>query len=218
MSIINLPIKPQAFEVVRDRIGRILADELYNQWLLTYDPDFKAKVWVERFLQFDKTEVPAVNVMLAQGDYGGQTAIQSDGTYRYFVDVYMSAKAGADGPGDVKALIRLHKVMGKCRAIIMDPRYITLGFLRPPGFIMNRHFESIQIQNPNEREHDADNNVMGRLILSVKVPEATDNVVPGNIQEFVTNVRLGLTDQGYLWDRIQYLQPDYIFPDNSTDQ
>lgn len=212
MSVINKPIKPQAFEIVRDRIGRILADELNNQGQISYDKDLmRVKVWMERFLQFDKTEVPAINVMLAQGDYSGQTAIQHDGTYRYFIDCYFGAKAGTDGPGDVKAMFKLHKLLGVCRAIIMDPRYITLGFATPKGFIMNRHFESLNIQNPNEREHDADNNVMGRLTLSVKVPEASDPITFTNIKEFVTNVKLDETDKGYTWDRLQYMQPDYNF-------
>lgn len=200
MSVIDQVIPPQAFEVVRDRISRILADEILNQFQISYNADIlNVKVWTERFLQFDKTELPAVNVTLAEGSYGGQTAIQSDGTYRYNIDCYFKSKANEDEPGDVRAMIKLQRLLGICRSIIEDPRYIRLGFSTNPGFVMNRHFETIQIQNPHQKEHDATNSVMGRLVLSVKVPEITWQARPVDAADFVSTIKLSETEFGYLW-------------------
>lgn len=199
MSVINNVIPPQSFEIVRDRIGRILADELLHQFQLSGNPDLNVKNWIERWLQYDVKELPSVNVMLADGSYGGQTVIQSDGTYRYYIDCHVKAKSSENDPGDQKAMIKLHRLLGVCRSILSDARYKTLGFSTPPGFIMSRQVESIQISNPNHKEHDATSSVMGRLVFAVKVPETTEYVGPTTAREFVTSVMLSNTDKGYLW-------------------
>jgi len=199
MSLIHTIIPPQAFEVVRDRIGRILTDEIDNQFQISYNPDFLVTSWIERFMQFNRTELPAINVTMAEGTYGGQTAIQSDGTYKYFIDAYVNAKTSDDGPGDVRAMFKLQRLLGVCRSILQDARYKTLGFGVRPGFIMSRQIESISIENPKQKEHDAMHSVMGRLVLSVKVPEITDYVQPTNLAEFRTSIKLSETELGYLW-------------------
>src|SRR6478609_6993711 len=118
-AIIPGLIDPQAYEVVRDRVGRILAEELENQYALSgNDREFKVSSWIERMVPFDKTELSAVNVCLAEGSFDGDTVIQSDGTYRYYVDVYVNAKSKNDEDGDVRAMYKLHRILGLCRAII----------------------------------------------------------------------------------------------------
>jgi hypothetical protein len=213
-SIIDGAILPQAYEVIRDRIGRILTEELVSQFAITGDKDFDVTSWIERYLQFDNHELPAVNVMMGDGTFGGQTVIQTDGTYRFYIDVYVKAKSSQDDPGDQRAMLKLHRLLGKCRAIIEDARYKTLAFTTPPGFIMNRHFETIQIQNPNQKEHDATSSVMGRLVLSVKAPEITAYTQPRTLRSFQTAVKLHGTDKGYLWTMIN----DPYYFDNSFDK
>lgn len=202
MSIINVPIGPQSFEIIRDRIGRILAQELQTQFQLNYDLNLRANVWIERFLPFDQAkELPSVNVQLAEGNYGGQTQIQSDGTYRYFVDCYVSAKSSnANGAGDQFAMSKLQRLMGVVRAIMEYSNYKTLGFNTPPGFVMNRHWEGLQIANPDQKRVDAESSVMGRLVLSVKVPENNDlGSLAKTLNILYTQWKLGETDRGYLW-------------------
>jgi hypothetical protein len=214
MSVINEVIGPQSFEVVRDRIGRILADELAAQASMSGNTDLRVFNWIERFLPFDNPELPSVNVKLGEGTYGGQSQIQSDGTYRYYIDAYVKAKSHQDDPGDQKAITKLHRLLGVCRAIIEDPRYKTLGFVTPAGFIMNRHFESIQIQDPGKQEMES--MVMGRLVLSVKVPEYPGGFVVGTaFREMRTTVMLDSTERGYLW--IDRFNPGYRYFDFSFD-
>jgi hypothetical protein len=200
MSVIDVIIPSQSFEIIRNRIGEILADEIANQFDLTDDEDLDASQWIERFVTYDLSELPAINVMMAEGTYSGQTVIQQDGTYRFYIDVYVQAKSGPDDPGDQKAMVKLQRLLGVCRAILEDPKYKTLGYPVPSGFIMNKHIDSIQIQNPNQKEHDALNTAMGRIILSVKAPEVPGGFAPIYlIKEFLTSVRLMETDKGYLW-------------------
>lgn len=215
-SVIEGAILPQAYEVIRDRIGRIITDEIANQFAITADPELDITSWIERYLQYDNSELPAVNVMLSVGQFGGQSVIQTDGTYRFNIDVYVKAKSSMEDPGDQKAMIKLHKLLGKCRAIIEDARYKTLAFATPPGFIMNRHFESIQIRDPNQREHDSTSSVMGRLILSVKAPEITAYTQPRTLRSFKTTVKLASTEKGYQW--VAYNLDDYRFFDFSFDK
>ena len=81
MPKITQAIPPQAFEIIRNRIGLILAEEIDNQSILTYDPDLDLTVWVERTVPFDKTELPSVNVSLARGSYDSKTYRETDSTY-----------------------------------------------------------------------------------------------------------------------------------------
>lgn len=202
MSIINVPIGPQSFEIVRDRVGRILAQELQTQFSLNYDSNFlNMNVWIERFIPFEIKEYPSVNVQLAEGNYGGQTQVQSDGTYRYYVDCYVAARTtNANGPGDQYAMAKLQRLMGVVRGIIEYSGYKTLGFNTPPGFIMNRHWEGLQIANPDQKRIDAESSVMGRLVLSVKVPENNDlGSLAKPLNVLYTHWKLSSTDKGYLW-------------------
>lgn len=200
MSVIANIIPPQSFEIVRDRIGRILADELTNQFQMSGNKVVKVKNFIERVVAFDNTELPAVNVSFAEDSFVWNTAIQSTGTARYYIDVYGNAPSSANGVrGDALAMTNLQRLMGVIRSILMDARYKTLGFDVRPGFIAHRHIESIQVQNPNQKRDDSESTVMGRLIMQVVMPETTEYTVPRNASGFLTQVKLADTGKGYEW-------------------
>lgn len=195
MSLITQAIPPQAFEIVRDRIGAILADEINRQFIITGDAELDLDVWVERFVPFDKEEIPTVNVSLVSGAFSGHTQKNTDGLYSYAIDVHAKAKSSEDDRGDSLAVIRLHRLMGICRAILENPYYKTLGFT--PPFIMNRHCESVSIADPGRQ--DATSAAMGRLIFSVRVIENTELVSPAALYMNNTRVKLHETDKGYFY-------------------
>lgn len=196
MAQIKGIIPAQYFEVIRDRIAEILADELDGQVLLTYDTDLEVKgVYVERSVPFDNTEMPAINVSFSGGDYNNQTVRDADGSYSFFIDVFTQAKTTDDDRGDKLAMFKLHKLLGVCRAIIQNPIYKTLGF--EPPFIMSRQISSIVIAAPKEGE--ALKVVMGRLILAIVAPEDTQLLTAELIAGFDTQVKLALTDKGYIY-------------------
>jgi hypothetical protein len=195
MSVITTLIPAQSFETVRDKIGAILADEVHNQSVLdNNNPDLDAIVWIERLVPFDKTELPAINVMLSNGKYDGQTIAQHDGTYNYNIDVHTSAKSTANNNGDKLAMLKLQRLLGIVRAIIHNPKYVRLGFAAP--FIIHRGIETLQISDP-QINGDALHSVMGRLVLSVKVPETAELSAPVAIAGNTTAVKLQLTDNGF---------------------
>lgn len=196
MSQITIPIPTQAFELVRNRIADILIDELANQATITYKPELDATVFTERFVPFDKVEMPAVNVMLTRGDYDNQTTIDSDGTYRYNIDCYHKAPTTSIKDGDSEAMRKLQTLIGTCRAILESSKYITLGFVAP--FVMNKHVENIQIAAPPDAK-DSSSVVMGRITFVVRVPEEVDKLTPELIAGFDTQVKLGDTDKGYIY-------------------
>lgn len=195
MSLIENAVPPASFELVRDRIGEILAVELPKQLLLTGSYYINATVWVERFIPFDKTEFPAINVMLADGKYDNQDVRQADGTYNFYIDCYQSAASGPtpDKRGDVEAMRRLHRILATVRAIIQSPKYLTLAFAEPK--IMRRQIETLTIANPDAS--DGLSSVQGRLVLNVRVPEYSELMTAVDIVSWHTSVKLELTDKGY---------------------
>ena len=193
--MITQAISPQAFELVRDRIGEILTSELAAQADFTYGEIPDLTVYSERFIPFDNTELPAINISLSRGLLDSQTAIQSDGAYRFNVDVHTLSPSSEGSPGDSEAMHKLHRLIGVVRAILEDPIYKTLGFV--PPFVMNRHVEEIAIADPDPQ--DTASVVMGRLIFVVRVPETVNLIVPNLISGYETNVKLALTDKGYVF-------------------
>jgi hypothetical protein len=215
MSVITTIIAPQSFEIVRDRIGEILADELHSQWILASLTTVEPTVWTERFVPFDKEELPVVNVSLEKGDYSNQDVLKSDGTYRFNIDCYTRAASTDTEAGDVLAVYKLHRLSGLCRAILEHTKYKTLGFV--PPFIMNRHIESISLASPADAA-DATSVVMDRMVLVVRVPEYNGVFVPNLIAGYETSVKLDLTDRGYVWTNPEATEETEIFDNTFSEQ
>lgn len=198
MSLITGVIPAQGFELIRDRIGAILFDEIQNQGVVGGDVFLTSvKVFSERSNSFDKTELPAINVCVAGGNYGNKQQGNSDGTYTYNVDVFCNAKTSDGEAGDEKAAVRMERLLGICRYILEDPLYKTLGFA--PPFIGNTHCVEINIAAAGK--DDADTTRMGRLTFSVRCAETNSLIVPVLIGSYVTHVILS-EGQGYVWEGV----------------
>lgn len=198
MALIDGTIAEQAYEVVRERIGLILATELESQVTAFGNYEADAEVWIERLIPFGNDEMPAINVQLAQGTFDNQTVKQTDGTYTFHIDVHQSAKTiGKEKveQADYLALIKLQRKLGLCRAIISDARYVTLNFARP--FIMYRSIKSMNIANRDAQ--DVTMSVWGRLALEVRVPEVVNLLNLTDLALYETSVKLFETDQGYVF-------------------
>lgn len=194
MSLINSIIPPRAFEAIRDRIGAILFVEISNQADLSYEPEIDADVWIERVIPFNHTELPAINVRLAQGDFSGQTQVQTDGVYNFEIAVFTKAPSSDGVNGDVESVFRLHRLLGLCQAILEDTRYKRLAF--PIPSIPKRWFNQLVIHGPAQQQ-DAMNVSSGHLSFNVQSPENPLTINALVMDQAITTVQLELTDLGY---------------------
>lgn len=204
MSKLTTEIGPRAYELIRNRIAEILIDEFDNQFLFSYDPDIDLDVEVERFVPYQISEMNAVNVMLARGDFDNKTAVKSDGNFRFIIDCYANAESTETERGDSLAMFKLQKIMGICQAILESPYYLTLGFARP--FIEHTRVELIEISQPINVQ-EATSMVAGRITFIVRAAQNADTLVPNLIDGYNTGVKIGLTDRGYVFSGTQPVIP-----------
>jgi len=195
MSVINEIIGEQSFEVVRDRVGEILADELAYQGYLVDNNLFDATVYLERFVRFNASELPAINVSVARGALDNHDQESTDNTVTIFIECHAKAKSGTGVNGDTESVKRMQKLVGTCRAILEDSRYKTLGFA--PPFVMNRHCSEMLFNVPVT--DDSESTCMGRLVLSVRIPESNGLAVPRLLNGYQTTVKISTTEEGYIY-------------------
>lgn len=196
MPQINNLIGPKSFELVRDRLAQVLSIEILNQSTLTGSTLSNAPVYTERFVPFSDTEMPAVNVMLARGDYGMYTAVNQDGTYIYNIDVYHKAKTTPDGRGDMRATKNLQQLVGVVQTILSHHRYKTLGFT--PPFIERVEVRDIKFADPVNSK-DSNSVVMARLTFAVRVPESISPDSAVLLDGYDTSVMIANSIDGYVF-------------------
>lgn len=196
-------ILPRSFEVIRDRIGEILAEELPSQATLLTEPDLDVKVWVERFVPFDKEELPAINVLFNRGDYGNTNIRSQHADFNFEIHLHSKAKSSATDRGDVLSMEKLQRLIGVCQAILMDSSYIRLAFDPPTvaPLISGREVKSIETFSGTDNK-DAESVAMGRIILSVLATDTVEFKPSTVLGGYETSVKLGLTDKGYVFSKL----------------
>jgi hypothetical protein len=200
MVRINIEIPQQAFELVRERIGLILKEEISNQ-VLYYRPDIDAAIWMERSTAFNDSELqegPQVNVSMDRGSYDNKDVNGVDGSYTYNIDVYAQSKTTSAAWGDYNANIIVQKLLGICRYILDNPVYKTLAFT--PPFIERVNVGEIRMATPGNL--DADNVRMGRLTLNVRVAENEALLTANAIAGYESSVKLYETEKGYVFTKL----------------
>ena len=194
MSKITTEIPFQGFELIREKIGEILADEILAQFAIHADPERNATVFIERIIPIDKTETPVVNILYSRSNYDGNTPVNSNGKNSYNIDVYARAKTKIAKSGDTQAMSNLTRILGIVRAILESSHYLTLGFV--PPFVMHTEVTSIEIQDPKDNQ-DGANIMMGRLMFVVDAVEDTEKIQPREAEGYDTQVKLEETDKGF---------------------
>lgn len=211
MPLISVEIPEQNFELIRDRIGLILYQEIENQWSEFGDDDLQAplpnaqisttpeslKVYVDRIVPIDESECPVVNVIFNGGLYSVENSYRGEGGNTFFIDVYAKALGDDNIDADRLANIRLQKILGKIAFILRHSYYKTLGFA--PGFIGGTKVSSIQIADPKDSQLSANGCVMGRLTFDVKASENVTPLETRNMSGFYSTVELFNSDKGYLF-------------------
>lgn len=215
-SIITGQIATQKFELIRDRIGEILLTELTAQGAM-YSPQevFANKVYIERFVPIDHTNFPALNIVLANGDYSNKDQLQADGLYKFWIVCYTGEKSTATQDGDTRATLRMHRILGLCRAILNYGGYRTLGFAPTEVNVKTTYVGSIVIPKVDENG-DAVNAIMGYLEFFVKAPEVVNVVDPVQLLSSAITVKLYDTDEGYYWGYNPDFGSPYVSPSGAN--
>jgi len=200
MAVLTQKISEQNFEIIRDRIALILADEIQAQSLIApLTPELNATVHLERFVPFSQVDMPCVNVVFASGAYDNQNTLTADGLYKYNVDVYAKAKTTSTDGGDKLASIKLHRILGICRAILESPQYRTLAIAAPS--LQRTTIVDINVEEPKNTQ-DGSSVIMGRLTFDVSVCEGVQLQSAQDIGGWKTEVKMNETETGYQFSNI----------------
>lgn len=196
---ITQAIPAQAFEVIRNRIGEIIANEFTAQKVIT--PSWvKPTVWVERYYAFDsETQLPAVNVTFSGGSYLNENIVRSQAEYIYNINVSTASPSTSTANGDKLALLQMQKIVGMIRAILMNPIYVKLGYANNAGVVISRRIESIRIGDKKDIQ-DALSDVVGQIVLVVNAIETTELGTGVEVQMVNSHVRLDESPQGLFFN------------------
>jgi hypothetical protein len=212
MALINGIIPVQNYETIRDAIGAILYTEIVNQESLTGN-SYVSSYFSERFVNPDETDFPCLNIVFSGGDYDNKDQTRVDGYYSYYIAAYASAASTVNEDGDKAATIKLHRILGLCRAILMNPVYNNLGFV--VKVIKSTIVSQINI-GKNDTFSDAANSIMGYIEFKVKCIEDVLLKDPIPLASSLTVVKLYLTDKGYRYGP-DGGELDFLISELSTD-
>lgn len=159
---LNYDILDSNLELIRDRIGVILKEELDNQATRQGDENLTADIFVERYTPPDISEEKIIIVGIDRGTYEHQTSLDQRADFNYTIDIYTSGKQSSTEPGYLNSSKKLHRLAGLVRSILMAPAYIRLGFDTVP-IIARRSVNAMAFDPTNDQE---DLNFSGLLELS----------------------------------------------------
>jgi len=190
---ITYQIGQQNFENIRDNIGQIVADELAGQ---TYATGLNVTVWNERFIQFDQSELPAVNVSYNDTSFGDYSPTSQRGESTYHIDIHADSSHSDSQKGDVAANVIVKRLAGIIRYILMSQENRFLGFA--VGIIQSRWVETIETGKITDQ--DTTHTIVARIVFRVKANEEVQEVAPTTQDKTTTQIKLNETDKGYLYE------------------
>jgi hypothetical protein len=173
MPIITEQIGTQGFELVGNRIGEILLEEVLNQKEIQSFED-NVEIYLELQEPFDKSQDVVISVDYKLSEYEGYTTRDSQGKCLYYVDIWTCGYGIGDTPASIVAKDKLFRYLGIVRYVLSSSKYLTLGF--PAGLIGGKYIEKIIVDNDysnHERHSNQDGSYIrfARVLFSVRVQE-----------------------------------------------
>lgn len=173
MAVITELIPSQGYEIVQNRIGEILAEEIANQQDIQGLTD-DVEVFVERIEPFDKSEDVMISLAFREGDYDGYTQRDTQGSYMYFIDVFAAGGGVGNQSPSTNVKNKLFKYVGFIRYILSSGKIATLGF--PAGLIGGKYIKKITLDTDysnfgNHSNYDGAFIRFCRIIFIVRVQE-----------------------------------------------
>lgn len=139
--LITEKIELQNFEIIKDKLGVILFEELINQKRLQC-VDIDLNVFIERQEPYDDAEDVVINITENNIAYDSIDEKNSQGNISFDIDIYASGNATIDIDGNTNVRRKIDIVKGWIRYILSSTKYKTLDF--PKGFIGGTYVNSIQ--------------------------------------------------------------------------
>jgi hypothetical protein len=172
-----------------------LTAELANQKTLAGENGINITVFLERTCPIDKQELPVINIVYADTQFSDlSTPFTCPGDNKYLIECYVNSASDSSSDGDKKAAIKLARIMGMVRAILMDKRYLYIDF--SGRFIQARSIKSITRTQPRIA-NDVMNTISGTIEAHYTAEEVTE-LEEGMPEAFLdTTVKLFNTDKGY---------------------
>lgn len=197
MSLID---KQDNFEIVRDKISLILANEIASQQILAEaadknnPADWKLRIFMERTNPWElfsgADNSPIVNIWYDNSRFDGSSSDtverqKSEAIYNldcYGYGVSSESLDVGQNPGDKVAAFQVQKAVRLVRNILMSADYIYLD-LR--GLVWKRWPQSINIFQPQIDDRSAANIIAARIALSVEFSEFAPQITGENL-EFIS--------------------------------
>lgn len=192
-SIINEIIPISGFEVVLQRLGVILLEEVTNQETMQALAS-SSEVFIERQENYSQAEDVVISVSCNNINFGSFDTKESQGDTTYFIDVYTGGVANVSQSGNDNARLKLHRYVSIIKYVLSSAKYLTLGF--PMGFIGGKYLKYIEFQDSYDSQ-DASFIRYARLTYGVRIQGgqlAWDGIaLTGND----TQIKFDLTQKGY---------------------
>lgn len=187
------------FEIARDAVAAILAEEIANQQALAANASadvslYQLDVYAERVAPLenwrdDPTAAPVVSVWIPRyvPRSGGSTVDDERGEATLYLDVF-AAGQDADSmsghtAGDYQARVNLHRVIRLIRQILMSGQYTYLGSPRKAAqWCYGREIKDVEIHEPRRLENTAQWVATARISFSVDL-KMSQPQWPGEVAE-----------------------------------
>ena len=175
-SIITELIPDQPFQIIQNRIGEILLEEITAQHELQgLESDFK--VFVERIQPYDVSEDVVITLACREQDNQEYTQSVSQGQNLYFIDIFCGGIESEDRTMSEDVRLKLFKYVGIVKYILNSGKYPTLGFAR--GLITNKHVKKVTFDTDysnwgNHSNYDASGIRFCRILYLVTANESTE--------------------------------------------
>jgi len=174
-NLITEIIPDQPFQIIQNRVGEILLEEITAQHVLqSLESSFE--VFVERIHPYDVSEDVVITLACREQDNQEYTQQSSHGQNLYFIDIFCGGIESADRSLSEDVRLKLFKYVGIVKYILNSGKYPTLGF--PRGLIGNKHVKKVTFDTDysnwgNHSNYDGSGIRFCRILFLVTAREET---------------------------------------------
>ena len=175
-NLITELIPDQPFQIIQNRVGEILLEEITAQHTLQ-DLDSDFKFYIERIKPYDESEDVVITLACREQDNQEYTQQSSQGQNLYFIDIFCGGIENGNLSMSEDVRLKLFKYVGIVKYILNSGKYPTLGF--PRGLIANKHVKKVTFDTDysnwgNHSNYDGSGIRFCRILFLVTAREETE--------------------------------------------